>query len=108
MYVGPESDASRGAQELSSCLLNHINNVLPSTTKSFSLYSDSCEAAGKVHSVEELEAKIRKSSHTGNHTPADKRNEEDMVAFKKLLANALVVLSSTAEDREIEARISVE
>nr|CAD7194059.1 unnamed protein product [Timema douglasi] len=42
------------------------------------------EAAGKVHSVEELEAKIRKSSHTGNHTPADKRNEEDMVAFKKL------------------------
>nr|CAD7428991.1 unnamed protein product [Timema monikensis] len=43
------------------------------------------EAAGKVHSVEELEAKIRKSSHTGNHTPADKRNEEDMVAFKKLM-----------------------
>ncbi|CAG2056853.1 unnamed protein product, partial [Timema podura] len=43
------------------------------------------EAAGKVHSVEELEAKIRKSSHTGNHTPTDKRNEEDMVAFKKLM-----------------------
>lgn len=42
MHIWSEHIASRGAQEVSSCLLYHINNCMPSTTKEITLYSDSC------------------------------------------------------------------
>lgn len=42
MFVWPENVASRGAQEVSSCLLHFISNVLPPTSKVMTLYSDSC------------------------------------------------------------------
>lgn len=42
MYVWPENIASRGGQEIGSCLIKHINNHLPDTTKKLILYSDRC------------------------------------------------------------------
>lgn len=42
MYVWDESIASRGAQEVSSCLLKHFASYVPSETKRIILYSDSC------------------------------------------------------------------
>lgn len=42
MYVWSEDIASRGSQEVSSCLLHFLKNVLPSSVKEITLYSDSC------------------------------------------------------------------
>lgn len=42
MYVWDESVASRGAQEVGSCLLKHFDNYLPHNTKKLMLYSDTC------------------------------------------------------------------
>lgn len=42
MYIWNESIASRGAQEVSSCLLKHFENFVPSETESIILYSDAC------------------------------------------------------------------
>ena len=42
MYVWGEHTASRRSQEIASCLLYHITNCLPQTTKEIILYSDSC------------------------------------------------------------------
>lgn len=37
-----ENVASRGAQEVASCLLKHLNNNLPDEVEAAILYSDSC------------------------------------------------------------------
>lgn len=42
MHVWPESIASRGAQEISSCLYRHLMETIPPDTKRLILYSDSC------------------------------------------------------------------
>lgn len=42
MYVWDETIASRGAQEISSCLLKHFKNVVPTETEKIILYSDAC------------------------------------------------------------------
>lgn len=42
MYVWNESVASRGGQEIGSCLIHHFKNNLPSKTKRVIAYSDSC------------------------------------------------------------------
>lgn len=39
MYTWPESVASRGAQEVGSCLLRHLSDTLPPTTQRLILYS---------------------------------------------------------------------
>lgn len=42
MYFWNESIASRGAQEISSCLKKHFDNFIPNDTKKIILYSDAC------------------------------------------------------------------
>lgn len=42
MYIWSENVASRGAQEIASCLKFHITNNLPEETKHIILYSDGC------------------------------------------------------------------
>lgn len=42
MYVWNESIASRGAQEVGSCLKKHIQNCIPPEVNHLILYSDSC------------------------------------------------------------------
>lgn len=42
MYVWPESMASRGAQEVASCMIRHLRENLPKNTKRLILNSDSC------------------------------------------------------------------
>jgi hypothetical protein len=42
MYVWSEDVASRGPQEIASCLKGHFERNLPNTTKEVTLYSDSC------------------------------------------------------------------
>lgn len=42
MYVWDETIASRGAQEISSCLLKHFKNYVPPETKRIILNSDAC------------------------------------------------------------------
>lgn len=42
MYVWSENVASRGSQEIGSCLIRHLNGHLPKETKNLVLYSDSC------------------------------------------------------------------
>lgn len=47
MYTWPESVASRGAQEIGSCLIRHLRDTLPPTTKPLILHSDSCPGQNK-------------------------------------------------------------
>lgn len=42
MYFWNESIASRGAQEISSCLIKHFSNFVPTNTVKIILYSDAC------------------------------------------------------------------
>lgn len=42
MYVWNEAKASRGAQEVGSCLIQHIQKFVPVNTKKIIFYSDSC------------------------------------------------------------------
>lgn len=42
MYVWNESIASRGAQEIGSCLFRHLSSNVPQNTEKIILYSDSC------------------------------------------------------------------
>lgn len=42
MYFWTEAIASRGAQEISSCLTKHFNTFIPKETKKVILYSDAC------------------------------------------------------------------
>lgn len=42
MYMWHESIASRGVQEIGSCLYRHFSNYVPFDTKQIILYSDSC------------------------------------------------------------------
>lgn len=43
MYVWDEITAKRGPEEIASCLLKHISDVIPESTKKFVLYSDSSD-----------------------------------------------------------------
>lgn len=42
MYIWDESVASRGAQEITSCLLKHFKNCVPMNTKTIIVNSDAC------------------------------------------------------------------
>lgn len=42
MYMWSENVASRGANEIVSCLIKHMKNYLPESTENIILYSDSC------------------------------------------------------------------
>lgn len=42
MYMWSENVASRGGQEVGSCLLKHLKNQIPSNTKTVKCWSDSC------------------------------------------------------------------
>lgn len=42
MYVWNETIASRGSQEIASCLFKHFSNYLPKNTTKITLFSDSC------------------------------------------------------------------
>lgn len=42
MYVWSEEIASRGCQEVGSCLIKHLQNHIPESTKTVILFSDSC------------------------------------------------------------------
>jgi len=59
-------------------------------------FVDLTEAAGKMQSVEELEARMRQqglnvAQHNNNksmvHSSLNKKTEEDLAAFKKLVRN---------------------
>lgn len=43
MYVWDEITAKRGPEEIASCLLNHISDVIPESTRKVVLYSDSSD-----------------------------------------------------------------
>lgn len=47
MYVWDESIASRGAQEISSCLYKYLTTYMPKDTKKLFLLSDSCSGQNK-------------------------------------------------------------
>lgn len=47
MYIWNESVASRGAQEIASCLMYHIKNHIPENCKELILWSDSCPGQNK-------------------------------------------------------------
>lgn len=47
MYIWDESIASRGAQEVTSCLLYHLKHFIPSDTEQIKLYSDACGGQNK-------------------------------------------------------------
>lgn len=47
MYIWNESIASRGAQEVGSCLYKHFFSILPKDTRKVILYSDSCSGQNK-------------------------------------------------------------
>jgi hypothetical protein len=47
MYIWNESVASRGAQEIASCLIYHIKNHIPEDCKELILWSDSCPGQNK-------------------------------------------------------------
>lgn len=47
MYIWNESIASRGGQEIGSCLLKHLKNNIPLTVKRIILYSDRCGGQNK-------------------------------------------------------------
>lgn len=42
MYIWSENVASRGGQEVGSCLIKHLKNHIPENTKTIKCYSDSC------------------------------------------------------------------
>lgn len=42
MYIWSENIASRGGQEIGSCLVEHLKNHIPQNTKTVKLYSDAC------------------------------------------------------------------
>lgn len=47
MYIWSEDQASRGAEEIASCLKYHIQNNIPDEAKQITLYSDSCVGQNK-------------------------------------------------------------
>lgn len=47
MYVWPESTASRGSEEIASCLFRHFYETIPDETESNILHSDSCPGQNK-------------------------------------------------------------
>lgn len=42
MYMSNENDASRGANEIGSCLIKHVRNFTPVNAEKIILYSDTC------------------------------------------------------------------
>lgn len=47
MYVWCETTSSRGAQEIASCLIKHLENYIPNDTERVILFSDSCPGQNK-------------------------------------------------------------
>lgn len=80
MYVWSENIASRGGQEVGSCLLKHLNNHIPDETTKIVLYSDSCPGQNRNikltlllkkflsenNTVETIEQKYFVSGHSYN------------------------------------------
>ena len=79
MYVWSEDLASRGSQEIGSCLFAHFKKHLPSTIKHLILYSDSCGGQNRnikltlmlkhylaSSNIESIEQKFFLSGHSYN------------------------------------------
>ncbi|KAL1453569.1 hypothetical protein WDU94_009900, partial [Cyamophila willieti] len=82
---------------------NFLNMMLKQTQEGGALRSTSIrdlEGVGKLHSVEELEAKMRPSNgpaSAGGHHNNPLNKEEDMANFKKLLAKSIDVKKTATE-----------
>lgn len=64
MYLWHEAIASKGPQEITSCLLYHFNNFIPNECKEIILYSDSCGAQNRnIKTSAMLSHVLEKSSH---------------------------------------------
>ena len=61
MYVWSEDVASRGPQEIASCLKEHFEQNLPNTTKEVTLYSDSCGGQNRNIKMPVMLSKILQS-----------------------------------------------
>lgn len=80
MYVWSENIASRGGQEVGSCLIKHFKNGISNDTKKIILYSDSCGGQNRNikvtlllkkflsenENVQEIEQKFFVSGHSYN------------------------------------------
>lgn len=64
MYFWNETIASRGAQEISSCLFKHFTNNVSSNTKKIILYSDACSRPSST--LESIEQRFFVSGHSFN------------------------------------------
>lgn len=64
MYLWHEAIASKGPQEITSCLIYHINNFIPKECKDVILYSDSCAAQNRnIKTSAMLSHTLEKSEH---------------------------------------------
>lgn len=64
MYLWHEAIASKGPQEITSCLIYHFNNFIPNECKEVILYSDSCGAQNRnIKTSAMLSHVLEKSSH---------------------------------------------
>lgn len=69
MYVWNESIASRGSQEIGSCLFYHIKHYVPSECEYWVLYSDSCGGQNRnINTSVMLSQFLEKSFHLKNIT----------------------------------------
>lgn len=64
MYLWHEGIASKGPQEVTSCLIYHLQNFIPNECKEITLYSDSCGAQNRNIKVSAmLSHTLEKSEH---------------------------------------------
>lgn len=63
MYVWSENVASRGGQEVASCLLKHLEHNIKETTKHLILYSDSCGGQNRNIKISLMLKHFLASSH---------------------------------------------
>lgn len=64
MYLWHEGDASKGPQEITSCLVYHLKNYIPKECKHIILYSDSCGAQNRnIKTSAMLSHLLEKSEH---------------------------------------------
>lgn len=68
MYVWNESVASRGGQEIGSCLIDHLKNHLDESVENLILYSDSCGGQNRNIKVTLLLKHFLASSHLSSIT----------------------------------------
>lgn len=73
MYVWPESIASRGSQEIGSCLYRHLHENLPKETSKLILYSDPCSGQNRNIKLSLILKKFLDSWQYSNLTSIEQR-----------------------------------